>query len=91
MSLLGIYTISLNFLWNGPSFATVNFTLTIVDPCGSAYVVPVSPYFNFYLSDPNSSANVAPTVTSTYVEVCKQSITMNSIKSTSPDTSASVI
>jgi hypothetical protein len=41
-SLAGIYTVTLNYDWPGPSFRSVTFTATVIDPCISATTAPDS-------------------------------------------------
>lgn len=91
-SLAGIYTITLNYAWAGPSSSSVTFSATVVDPCISATAAPGSiADVLTNLSDANMIVNVSPTITGIYSSLCSFSIAMTVTKSTSPDTSTTVI
>ena len=66
LSLVGIYTVSLNYSWNGPTAVVRTFTVTFVDPCIAAIVPPTPANVTKTLSDPNSTVNVPPTINSSY-------------------------
>ena len=88
----GVYTVTLVYSWNGPSTATVEFTVTVVDPCITAIVPPASiASVTRNLSDPNLPINVPPSISGVYASVCFFSIAMTVTKDITPDTSRSVI
>jgi hypothetical protein len=66
LSLVGVYTVTLNYSWNGPNIVTRTFTVTFLDPCVAAIVPPTPGNVTKTLSDPNSTVNVAPTINSSY-------------------------
>ena len=91
-SLAGIYTITLNYAWAGPSSSSRTFTATVIDPCISATAAPVSiANVSANLSDADMIVNVSPTITGIYSSLCSFSIAMTVTKNISPDTSATVI
>ena len=53
LSLIGVYTVSLNYSWNGPNTVTRTFTVTFIDPCIAAIVPPTLGNVIKTLSDPN--------------------------------------
>ena len=66
LSLVGIYTVILNYSWNGPTAVVRTFTVTFVDPCIAAIVPPTLANVTKTLSDPPSTMNVSPTLNSSY-------------------------
>lgn len=91
-TLAGVYTLTLNYAWPGPSTASKSFTVTIIDPCISATTAPASiANVSTNLSDANINLNVSPTIIGTYSAICLFSIAVTVTKNTSPDTSTTAI
>jgi hypothetical protein len=89
----GIYTLTLVYSWSGGlSTATRSFIVTIVDPCIAATSAPASiANVTRNLSDANLLVNVPPAITGPYASFCQFSIAKTVTKSTTPDTSSSMI
>lgn len=66
LALLGIYTININYSWNGPNTLTKTFNLTVTDPCLKAFTFPVISNISHYLNDTDTMTNIAPNITPNY-------------------------
>ena len=75
LTLVGIYTVTLAYSWNGPSNTNKVFTMTLLDPC-TVMTVPPATIANvaINLSNTNLLLNVPPAITGTYASICSFSI-----------------
>ena len=89
--LVGVYIITINYSWNQSPVLITTITVTLIDPCLVAVVPQSLPSFTYYNGDPDTTKTLAPIIISAYWGVCLYSISIAVSKSTTPDTSSTVI
>ena len=92
---LGTYTITMTYTFGGLSINDITlvktWTLNVIDPCLLAVVPPTPASYTRYVTDPDITVNLAPTINPLYQDYCIYQIaSMTCTKTQTPDTCANI-